>query len=68
MGEATRCLITELRRLAPYRCGPTAKSVGHGAQRGGDRIAYSLRRESGRNYDTGYTPFSHFQRPYVSLH
>jgi hypothetical protein len=26
------------------------------------------RRESGRNYDTGYTPFSHFQRPFVSLH
>ena len=26
------------------------------------------RRESGRNYDTGYTPFSHFQHPRVSLH
>ncbi len=24
--------------------------------------------ESGHNYDTRYTPFSHFQRPFVSLH
>jgi hypothetical protein len=26
------------------------------------------RGESRRNYDTRYTPFSHFQRPFVSLH
>jgi hypothetical protein len=25
-------------------------------------------RDGDRNYDTGYTPFSHFQRPFVSLH